>query len=339
MARARRPGLRLSRHLMRRRFIGPGEAWSIVTALSYTTVNILLRVAAVEVDPWVGSLLRNAPVAFLAWTVVIVSERQVLTPGHQRFLGWRLIAALAASGFISFVAGNVLFFGGLATAGLGAAAAGAQGGVVLAGALGAALFLAERPNRFGWLGIGIIVAGLCAIALAQGTPGPGWLLGLGLALGAGASYAVANLVARVVQRRRALLFVTLAVSSLGGFGALLATQLIRSPADPLMATDAVTLLVVLVAGCVNALALVGIVQSLRHLSVAASSSIQSATVVFSFLGAVLIFAESAAPLMVGGVVAVAVGIVAAQLRRAAPTGPDLVGPGPAATPRSGPAAS
>jgi hypothetical protein len=30
-----------------RRFIGPGEAWAIVTALSYTTVNVLLRAAAV----------------------------------------------------------------------------------------------------------------------------------------------------------------------------------------------------------------------------------------------------------------------------------------------------
>jgi drug/metabolite transporter (DMT)-like permease len=317
-----------------RRFIGPGEAWSIVTALSYTTVNILLRAAAVEIDPWVGSLLRQAPVAILAWGVVMASQRPVLTPGHDRFLGWRLIGALTVAGFVSFVAGNVLFFGGLANAGLGAAAAGAQGGVVLAGALGAALLLTERPNRFGWLGIAIIVAGLGAIALAQGTPGAGWLLGLGLALGAGASYAVANLVTRIVQRRRALLFVTLAASSLGGFGALLAIQLIRSPADPLLGTDAGTVLVVLLAGGVNALALVGIVQSLRHLSVAASSSIQSATVVFSFLGAIVIFGESAAPLMVGGVVAVAVGIVAAQLRRATPVSPE-----PAVTPRSDPAAS
>jgi drug/metabolite transporter (DMT)-like permease len=308
------------------RAIGQGEAWAIVTALSYTTVNVLLRAAAVEVDAWVGSLLRQAPVAALAWSAVLVSDRGSVTPADRRFLGWRLLAGLAAAGFVSFVVGNVLFFGSLASAGLGVAAAGAQGGVVLAGALLGTVLLAERQSRVAAVGIGVIVAGLAAIALARGTPGAAWLIGLALAVGAGTSYAAANLVTRIVQRARAALFVTLAAQSVGGFGVLLVIALARGGADPLLGTDGDVILIVLAAGVINALALIGIVQSLRHLPLAASSSIQSATIVFSFLAAVVIFGEAAPPFLVAGVGGVAAGIVIAQLGRTAQTAPEPVTP-------------
>jgi drug/metabolite transporter (DMT)-like permease len=150
--------------------------------------------------------------------------------------------------------------------------------------------------------------------LLGGAGGP-WLVGLLLALGAGTSYAFSNLVTRVVQRRRSALWVTLAANSVGGFVVLLVIQLVRGAGNPLVGADAGTVLVVLAAGCVNALALIGIAQSLRHITVAASSSIQSATVVFSFIASVVIFSESAVAPMVVGVTAVAAGILIANLRR------------------------
>lgn len=297
-----------------RGLLGPGERWAVVTALSYTTVNVLLRWAAVEIDPWLGSMLRQVPLALLAWTAVLWVDRESVQPSSARFIGWPVLAALVAGGFASFVIGNVFFFGALANGGLGVAAAGAQGGVVVAGAL-ASIALRERPSPQAWVGISIICAGLVFVATAHGAPGDAWLLGLLLALGAGTSYAVSNLVTRTVQRRRAALWVTLAANSVGGFGILLVIQAIRGGGNPLAGTTLDIALIVLAAGCVNALALIGIAQSLRHISVAASSSIQSATVVFSFIAAVLIFDETAALPMVVGVTAVAAGIIVASLRR------------------------
>lgn len=297
-----------------RSWLGPGERWAIITALSYTTVNVLLRSAAVEIDPWIGSMLRQMPLAMLAWATVLWIDRDAVRPANGRFIGWRSIAGLVVAGFISLVIGNVFFFGALANGGLGVAAAGAQGGVVVAGAAGSML-LRERPSAQAWVGISVICMGLVFIATAQGAPEGAWLLGLVLALGAGTSYAVSNLVTRTVQRRRSALWVTLAANSIGGFGILLLIQLIRGGGNPLHGTEAGTALVVLLAGGVNALALIGIAQSLRYISVAVSSTIQSATVVFSFIAAIVLFNESAAAPMVVGVTAVAAGIVVAGLRR------------------------
>lgn len=319
MARAERPGHRFV-PVMTRRLLGPGETWAIVTALSYTTVNVLLRSAAVEIDPWLGSMLRQVPIAFLAWAAVLWIDRSAIAPSNDHFLGWRVLGALVLAGFISFVIGNVFFFGALANGGLGVAAAGAQGGVVVAGAFGSML-LRERPTSRAWLGITMVAMGLVFVATAQGTPGGPWLLGLLLAVGAGTSYAISNLVTRTVQRRRAALWVTLAANSLGGLGILFVIQLVRGGGNPLMGAEAGQALVVLAAGVVNALALIGIAQSLRHISVSASSSIQSATVVFSFVAAVLIFGETAVAPMIVGVTAVAAGIVIANLRSRAPATP------------------
>lgn len=308
----------------RRGLIGPGESWAVITALSYTTVNVLLRAAAVEIDPWLGSMLRQVPVALLAWLAVLWVDRAAMQPSSERFLGWRVLGALVFSGFTSFVLGNVLFFGALANGGLGVAAAGAQGAVVVAGALGGYL-LHERPSGRAWTGITLVVVGLYFIATAQGVPGGAWLLGLLFAMGAGASYAVSNLVTRTVQRRRAALWATLAANSLGGLGVLLVVQLVRGGGNPVAGADAGQLWIVLLAGCVNALALVGIAQSLRHISVAASSSIQTATVIFSFLAAILVFGEYATWPMVVGVTAVAGGILVANLRRREAAPPPAAG--------------
>src|SRR5512138_2063927 len=90
--------------------IGVGEAWAIVTALSYTATNLLLRAAAVHIDPWLGSMLRQVPVFTLAWALVLLTRAPEAWPGAQRFLGWRFVLALAAGGFASLVIGNVLYF-------------------------------------------------------------------------------------------------------------------------------------------------------------------------------------------------------------------------------------
>jgi len=305
--------------------LGVGETWAIITALSYTATNVLLRAAAVNIDPWLGSMLRQIPVAILAWGMVTITRRPEMWPASERFLGWRFVAALVAGGSISFVIGNFLYFNALSSGGLGVTVSGATSGMVLTGFLAGLVVLRERPALLAWVGAAILIGGLALVGVARGGATEGWLAGLFLAMGAGAGYASANVLTRMVQRSRPTNFVALAGTSLGGLGPLLVIQIIRGGGNPLAGADAAQVWIVLAAGCFNALALVGIVQSAKHVAVAVATSIQSATVVFSFLAAILIFSEAAPPVMVAGVVLVAAGIVVAQLRRPATRPADPTG--------------
>jgi drug/metabolite transporter (DMT)-like permease len=201
---------------------------------------------------------------------------------------------------------------------------GATSGMVLTGFLAGLVVLRERPALLAWVGAAILIGGLALVGVARGGATEGWLAGLFLAMGAGAGYASSNVLTRMVQRSRPTNFVALAGTSLGGLGPLLVIQIIRGGGNPLAGADAAQVWIVLAAGCFNALALVGIVQSAKHVAVAVATSIQSATVVFSFLAAILIFSE-APPVMVAGVVLVAAGIVVAQLRRPATRPADPMG--------------
>lgn len=315
--------------------LGRGETWALITALAYTATNLLLRAAAVEIDPWLGSMLRQVPVFALAWGAVIIGRRAEVWPWSTRFLGWQFAIALVVGGTVSFVIGNLFYFNALASGGLGVTASGAQAGIILTALVAGLIALGERPSRQVLAGAAVLVGGLALIGLARGASVDGWLAGLAFALGAGASYAISNVLTRLVQRTRPTTFVALAGTSLGGLVPLMLIQGIRGGGNPIDGADPEQVLIVLAAGCFNAVALLGIVQSMRYTTVAIASSIQSSTVVFSYVAAVILFAESSVPLMVAGVSTVAVGIVISQLgRRPAPAAPE-----PAATRPPGPAGS
>lgn len=300
--------------------IGVGETWALITALSYTATNVLLRAAAVHIDPWLGSMLRQMPVFTLAWGAVVVMRSPEVLPASRAFLGWRFVAALVTAGSVSFVIGNLFYFNALADGGLGITVSGAQAGAILMALLLGLGLLSERPRLNTWAGAAVLVGGLVLIGLARGGSGDAWLAGIFFAMGAGSSYAVANVLTRYVQRSRPTTFVALAGTSMGGLVPLLLIETARGGGNPLAGADPGQVVIVLGAGCFNALALLGITQSLRHLPVGISSSIQSATVVFSFIAAVVIFGERGDLLTITGVLAVAGGIVLANLRRAEPRG-------------------
>lgn len=315
--------------------LGRGETWALITALAYTATNLLLRAAAVEIDPWLGSMLRQVPVFALAWGAVIIGRRAEVWPWSTRFLGWQFAIALVVGGTVSFVIGNLFYFNALASGGLGVTASGAQAGIILTALVAGLIALGERPSRQVVTGATVLVGGLALIGLARGASVDGWLAGLAFALGAGASYAISNVLTRLVQRTRPTTFVALAGTSLGGLVPLMLIQVIRGGGNPIDGADPEQVLIVLAAGCFNAVALLGIVQSMRYTTVAIASSIQSSTVVFSYVAAVILFAESSVPLMVAGVSTVAVGIVISQLgRRTAPPEPTA-----AVTPPAGRAGS
>jgi drug/metabolite transporter (DMT)-like permease len=308
--------------------LGSGERWAIVAAISYTIVNITLRAAAVSIDPFVGSALRQVPVALLGVGVMILTRRRELVPADPSFIGWPFVGALLAGGFLSFLVGNVLYFLGLVEGGLGITVAASQGGVVFAGLLLGLFFLREHPRREQWLGALVIGAGLVFVAVAQlGTPRETWWLGLAFAILAGACYATTNVLTRLVQRRRPVLFVVLAGTSIGGLLPLLVVIGAQAAVDGGAAFRTLewsTVGVVLLAGVFNTFALVGLTQAMRDTTVATTNTLSSSQLVFSFVASVLLFSETGSPEMIVGVLLVMGGIIYAQVDRSrrADTGPD-----------------
>ncbi|MCI0582022.1 MAG: DMT family transporter [Chloroflexi bacterium] len=302
---------------------GIGERWALVAAIGYAIVNVMLRAAAPSIDSALGSLIRLIPVLVVAWVIVLRDGAREFRPGRPEFIGRRPIALLLASGVGSFVLGNILYFGALREGGLGITVGGVHGGVVLGGLWMTVLFLRE-PLRTAQLGgAGIVVLGLGAIALAQtgGAIGDLWWLGLLFAIGAGTTYAAANAVSRSVQRRRPLVFVTLAASSLGGIVPLAVILVGREVAVPgSVVADAGSAWAVFVAGFANAVALGGLAMAVRTASVASVNTISSSSIVLSFAASVLIFGETGSVPMIAGMALVPIGIVVAQLRRGASPG-------------------
>jgi drug/metabolite transporter (DMT)-like permease len=299
--------------------LGRGERWALLAAASYTVVNITLRAAAPEIDPVLGAFLRQVPVAVIAWLVVLRSGAVEFRPGHPAFLGRDLVWVLLASGAISLVVGNIAYQLALVTAGLGVSVSGIQAGSVLGGLVLSTISLREPPTRAQSLGAAVVLAGLAAIGVAQ-TSGllPLWYVGLLLAVTAGSCYAAANALTRVVQKRRPLLFVTLAGASVGGLlplALIVGGRELLEPGSVLGGLAPTTVGVVLAAGLANALALASLALAVRYTTVASTNVVSAAAIVFSFVGSVVIFGEVGSPPMIAGVGLVVIGLVVAQLRR------------------------
>lgn len=280
----------------------------------------MLRAAAPSIDSVLGSFVRLIPVAVVAWAMVAREGGRTLRPADPEFLGWRLIVILFVGGATSFVVGNILYFGALNAGGLGITVGGVQAGSVLGGLWIGLLALRERPRGAQIAGVALIVAGLGAIAWAQTGPSVNdlWWLGLLAAFGAGTTYAIANVSSRYVQRRRPLLFVTLAVSSLGGALPLAILVVLRAATTPdWSGGDPGSLMAVLVSGVANAVALASLALAVRHAPVAAVNTISSAAIVFSFVASVVVFNETGSATMIAGILLVVGGIVVAQIRKAA----------------------
>jgi len=295
-----------------------GERWAIVSAFAYAAVGVMLRAAAPTIDPVVGSLLRQVPVLVIAVAALAILGWRELRPGSPEFLGWPFIAALAVSGALSFVLGNIMFFEALKSGGLGVTVGGVQAGSVLGGLWIGLLALRERPVREQLFGAALIVAGLVQIAIAQTQQVADlWWVGLLLALGAGTTYALGNTVSRFVQRTRPLLFAILLVSGLGGIVPLTGIVGVRAVIGDTMLADTSSVLAVLAAGLVNALALASLALAVRAAPVATVNSISSGSIVLGFLASVFVFGENGSPPMIVGITLVTGGIIVAQVRRRA----------------------
>jgi drug/metabolite transporter (DMT)-like permease len=298
---------------------GLGERWAVASAMSFAAVDIMLRAAAPSVDGWLGSLLTLVPLTVVAWFLLARSGFREIRPSHPEYLGGRLIGGLMLGGLLGYVVGNVFFFRALVDGGLAITVNALQGGNVWGGVILGLLLLRERPAVQQVLGGVVIVGGLTVIALSRlGSPGDGWLLGLLLAVAAGSCYAATNVFTRLVQRHRAAMVPVLACTAAGGFVPLVLIIGARLAIDPqgiLAGLQLRDVLVVSGSGILSILAMVCVAQAMRHTAVATVNAIAASAVIYTLLASIIVFSESAPPLLFVGVAAVLGGILLGQATR------------------------
>lgn len=304
---------------------GRGESLALLAALCYAVVNALLRSVAGEIDPFLGSLVRQLPLFAIVVTLLVILRPPVVAPRAPEFFGPRTVAALLAAGTVSFLIGNVLLFLSLDWAGLAVATAATQGGVVVGGALSSWIVLREPPPRWQLAGAGVILVGLCVIAAPGIDPDRGLLLVPGLLLGVatGFCYTVANTVSRHAQRRPRSFLGALALTNIGGVVALAVTCLVRMGGDLVGAFAHLTgfqLTMVFLAGAVNVIAICSVTLSVRYTTVTRTSTITSLMIVFSTLIAWLVFQEEISVSLLIGSALILLGVFAGQLTRRVPDG-------------------
>lgn len=297
-----------------------GAFLALLAAASYATVNALLRSVAADVDPFAGSLIRQIPLLLIATTALIILRPAALRRTSIEFIGAKFVALLMVAGVISFLVGNVLLFSGLDWVGLAVATAASQGGIVVGGTLISALVLREPPNRWQLTGVIIVAIGLAVVA----SPGFGdvkggilAILGFLFSFGAGVCYTIANAASRTVQRRPGTFVTALAMTNIGGVIALTIVVAVRSGGRFDLVYSALTpsqILILALAGTVNAVALGSITLAVRFTTVTAVSALSSMVIVFGIIIAWLVFHEEIAVAVMIGAAIIISGVLVAQKR-------------------------
>ena len=72
---------------------GRGRVFALVAVVAYTTVNVLLRFVAADVDPFVGSLVRQLPLLVIA-TVALTSFGVAGVGGGATFAAILVLSSL-----------------------------------------------------------------------------------------------------------------------------------------------------------------------------------------------------------------------------------------------------
>lgn len=303
----------------------PSRAWigialGLLSSLAYASVNALLRIVAGDIDPFVGALLRQVPLLSALVIGALVLRPAALRPGQLDFIGPRVAAGLFGTGIIGLFIGNAVLFYALDWVGLGIATAGYLGGLLLGSALTSWIFLHERPSGWQFVGLGAIAVGLWFTSQAAPPVGESSavaLVGFALSVVTGICYSISNAVSRAAQRRPGRFISTLGLITLGAVVSMFVFLLIRDGFNLGVTFAGLTagqLLVLILAGVVNGIALVSITLALRYATSTTVSMLNALVLVFGILFGLIFFGEPiTVPLAIGSVL-ILVGVVVGQLR-------------------------
>lgn len=278
-----------------------GMIMVVAAAMLWGTTGTAQSFAPAQLSSyWVGAL-RLGVAALFFWPALGLSGRSALTGAALRRLPWRSVGLAA----LCMCVYNLAFFAGVRACGVAIGTALALGsGPVWAGLLQAAI-TQTWPTRAWWLGTGVAVAGVVAMATAGGAAASISLTGVLLCLLAGLSYATYAFVNQRMVTGASPAVVTAGVFTLA---ALLAVPgaLVLSGVPALRTGD---LVIVLWLGVVSTgVAYLLFSHALRHISAATGVVLALAEPVTAFVLAILVVGEQPGWIGVLGLVAVLAGL-------------------------------
>lgn len=257
-----------------------GWLWVVATLVLFQASDISLRLASVDTQFAVGTVLQALPLTVVA---LVVAVRQRIKSGER--LAPRSWLVVSGYGVLQFFIGNMLFYSAMQMGGLSIASPTVQSQAIWAVVLGG-LFLGEKISRVMIGGIALFVTGLILLAVFKAagmelSGNWGWAIVCGV-LG-GLAWAGGSALQRTQLRAGVRLSYILAVGS--AVGVLLLNLLILAyyGTDVWRETDPAGALKVLAAGCFNGLAIMSISQALKRIEISKVIPVVSLSIVLNTL--------------------------------------------------------
>lgn len=278
-----------------------GMLWAALAALSYATMNVLLRSAATA-DPFFSAWVRTVPVAAFAWGLIAL---RATAKGSWRgqIPARSLWPYLIVVGLILNVTGNGSFQVALAIGGLALTIPVSQGAVLWGGAIASRIILSETVQRSSLLGIGLLVVALFVLTGQAGAMAPDLgssALATIAACAAGCSYGTGNTMLRRVVSRGLKPEGALAVTGLTGLVALGIIAALKFGPEGMAAIEPPTLGVLLLAGAFNFVAFFSLTTALGHITVVRVNALSAAQTAISTVAGVALFAEPLTAALIAG---------------------------------------
>ncbi len=280
--------------------------WGGIAALSYAAMNVLLRVAAPDSDPFLAAFVRTLPIVTYSWAVVIGSAARPSRGDGRSFLPpLRYWPTLIGIGLVYNVTGNAGFQTALTLSGLAITVPITQGAVLWGGALAGRFVLGEPINWRTVVGIGLLIGALVSLTAGAGnglphSQGIMVIVAVLAATLAGLSYGGGNAVFRRTMASGLGMEQALCIITLTGMLSTGSITVARIGLAGALATPPAAALSLLLAGLANAVGLYSIAKALQITTVNRANSMNSAQIALSALAGLALFSEPVtAPLIVG----------------------------------------
>ncbi len=317
-----------------------GTIFGLVSAVGYTATNALLR-SVVDVDALWVSAVKAVPTTLLLgpWLLWKLGRREPVAPPL-----WPALGVLGA-GLIGQVGGNVAFQWALGQVGLAITVPLTLGGMIVASAILARMFLLEPITLRAALALGVLILAIvvlsvgadqrptgpiktvsgapgeyaAVVAASRPSPWQAWpvVFGVVAAVGSGLAYAVLNVAIRNAINHGATMPFTLVTVSLSGIVSLGTLSYLQIGWEGMAATTSDEWWLMFLAGVGNALSFLALTISLRLTSVVYVNALNATQAAMAAFAGVLFFQEALSPWLLLGLALTVAGLLLMRHGRSA----------------------
>lgn len=288
---------------------GSGWFWVIATLVFFQASDISLRLASVNTQFAVGTVLQALPLMLIA--LIVAGRRRARRGDRLTAHSWRIISLY---GVLQFFVGNLLFYVAVQYGGLSIASPSVQSQAIWAVILGG-LFLGERISRMMVFGITLFVVGLITLALFKSAGlnlSGNWIWSIVCGVLGGLAWASGSAMQRTQLRKGVPLSYILAIGSVSGVLLLNLLIIVYYGISIWQSTELVGALKVLAAGCFNGLAILSISQALKSIEISKVIPIISLSIVLNTLIGGLVFDEYLNAGSIIGMLILFIGVIVVQ---------------------------